>query len=45
MGQLPEMRGLFVTLIVACTLLGVALGYAIPWLWSIVRPLIHALTA
>ena len=35
--------------LIACVIVGVAIGiaiaYLVPWLWSFIKPLIHALTA
>ena len=35
--------------IIACLIVGAAIGiaiaYLVPWLWSFIKPLIHALTA
>ena len=35
--------------IIGCLIVGVAIGigvaYLVPWLWSFIKPLIHALTA
>ena len=35
--------------IIACLIVGIATGiaiaYLVPWLWSFIKPLIHALTA
>ena len=43
--MIPNLDGLFVAAAVACIAIGVALAYAVPWLWSLPKPLIHALTA
>lgn len=39
------MRGLLVALIVIAAAFGAAIAYVVPWLWSLLKPLIHALTA
>ena len=40
-----DLGGLMVGLLIAGVFVGVVLAYAIPWLWSYVKPIIHALTA
>jgi len=32
-------------LIAVCIAIGVGLAFAVPWLWQLVKPLLHALTA
>jgi len=36
---------MFAGIAIAGAVIGVALAYVVPWLWGIVKPLIHALTA
>jgi hypothetical protein len=43
--MLPDLKGFIVALIVVGVALGVVLAYGVPWLWSLVKPLLHAITA
>jgi hypothetical protein len=43
--MIPDLKGFFIALIVVGGIVGAALAYGIPWLWSLIKPLIHALTA
>lgn len=43
--MLPDLKGFFIMLVVVGVLFGVALAYGIPWLWSVLKPLLHAATA
>ncbi|MDP2004403.1 MAG: hypothetical protein Q8K45_01895 [Rubrivivax sp.] len=45
MGQLPDFGPLLLWLAAVCVGLGVALAFAIPWLWGVLKPLLHALIA
>ncbi|MCW5666463.1 MAG: hypothetical protein KIT35_21745 [Piscinibacter sp.] len=45
MGQLPEMKGAFTALVLVCLAVGAGMGKLLPWLWQIVRPFLHAVTA
>jgi hypothetical protein len=45
MGPLPDMKGAILAFAVVCALIGVALAYGVPWLWGLVKPLLHAVTA
>lgn len=45
MGNLPDLKGLVIGFAVVCVALGAALVFALPWLWSFIKPWIHALTA
>ena len=38
-------RAIIVELLILGTVIGVVLAYAIAWLWSYIKPIIHALTA
>lgn len=40
-----DLDGLIAGLVIAGVVLGVSLTYAIPWLWSYIKPIIHALTS
>lgn len=40
-----DLGGLMTGLLIAGAAIGVVLAYAIPWLWSYIKPIIHALTA
>lgn len=40
-----DLGSLMVGLLIAGAVIGVVLAYAIPWLWSFIKPAIHALTA
>ena len=43
--MLPDLKGFFISLVVFGALVGALLAYALPWAWSLAKPLIHALTA
>lgn len=43
--MLPELKGFFTALIVVGVVIGFALTFGVPWLWGLVKPLLHALTA
>ena len=45
MGPLPDFKGLVVGFGVVCVVVGAALAFVLPWLWNLIRPWIHALTA
>jgi len=34
-----------ILLALVCVAIGALLAYAIPWLWSLLKPLLHAMTA
>jgi hypothetical protein len=40
-----DLTGLLVFLIVVGVLIGLALAYGVPWLWGLIKPLIHGATA
>ena len=40
-----DLGGLMAGLLITGVAVGVVLAYAIAWLWSYVKPIIHALTA
>jgi hypothetical protein len=40
-----DIGAIFIWLIVVGAVIGFVMAYAIPWVWSLVKPLIHALTA
>lgn len=41
----PDIDRFIAYLAVVCVIVGVALAFGIPWLWSLVKPLLHAVTA
>lgn len=43
--MLPDLKGFFITLIVLGAAAGMAAAWLVPWLWGLVKPLIHTLTA
>lgn len=43
--MLPDLKGLFVGLVVVGAVIGAAITYGLPWLWRLVKPLLHAITA
>jgi hypothetical protein len=45
--MLPDIdfRAMFIALVLAGAAAGAALVLALPWLWSLVKPLLHAVTA
>ena len=45
MGPLPDMKALMAAFVVVGVLVGVALATGLPWLWGLLKPLLHALTA
>lgn len=40
-----DLGGFMAGLLIAGVVIGVVLAEAIPWLWSYIKPIIHALTA
>lgn len=40
-----EFAKAIIFLALVCVAIGAALAYALPWLWSVLKPLIHAVTA
>ena len=40
-----DMTGFFIGCLVVGVAIGIAIAYLVPWLWSFIKPLIHALTA
>lgn len=40
-----DFKGLFVGILIVGIVVGVALSLLLPWLWGVLKPLIHALTA
>jgi hypothetical protein len=40
-----DATGALVALIFVGIVIGLAAAYVVPWLWSLLKPLIHALTA
>jgi len=40
-----DLTGVFLTIAVVCVVIGIALAQGLPWLWNIVKPWLHALTA
>lgn len=42
--MLPDLKGLFIGLVVAGVVAGVAIACVVPWLWRLVKPLLHAIT-
>ena len=40
-----DMTGFLIACVIVGAVIGVALAYLVPWLWSFIKPLIHALTA
>ena len=42
--MIPDLKGMFVAMAIVCIVIGVALAYAIPWLWDVLKPLLHAMT-
>lgn len=45
MGELPEMKGFFLAAALACIAVGALLGWGLPELWTLLKPLLHAMTA
>jgi hypothetical protein len=43
--QRGYLDGLFPAIVVVCIAIGIVAAYVAPWLWSLLKPLIHALTA
>lgn len=43
--MLPDLKGFFVSLVVVGVVIGVAVAYGLPWLWRLIKPLLHAVTA
>ena len=43
--MLPDLDGFFIGLVVIGVVIGVAIAYGLPWLWHLVKPLLHAITA
>lgn len=44
-GYLPDFfGGLLIVLAVVCVAVGALLAVGVPWLWSVVKPFIHAVT-
>lgn len=44
-GYLPDLTGFFAALVVLGVIVGAVLAVGLPWLWSVIKPFIHALTA
>ena len=40
-----DFTGFFIALIVLGIIIGLILGVAVPWLWELVKPWIHSITA
>jgi len=40
-----DFTGLFIGIAIVGGIVGAVLAYGIPWLWSLIKPWIHALTA
>ena len=40
-----NVTGFIIGCLIAGAVIGVALAHLVPWLWSFIKPLIHALTA
>lgn len=40
-----DVQALLIGLVVAGILVGLVIGYGVTWLWGIIRPWIHAVTA
>lgn len=40
-----DFTGIFIGIAIVAAAAGAVLAYVIPWLWSLVKPWIHALTA
>jgi hypothetical protein len=40
-----DFTGLIVFMLVVGAAIGAMLAYVLPWLWSFIKPLLHALTA
>lgn len=38
-------EGTFTGLVIVCIILGIVIAYGVPWLWGLIKPIIHALTA
>lgn len=43
--MIPDLRGFFAALVVIGVVIGVVAAYVVPWLWALIKPLIHAVTA
>lgn len=41
----PDLKGFIAGLVIAGIVVGVALAFIIPWLWGVVKPILHAITA
>ena len=39
-----DFTGLFVGLVIVGIVVGLGLAWLVPWVWGIVKPLLHALT-
>ena len=40
-----NVTGFIIGCLIVGAAIGVAIAYLVPWLWSFIKPLIHALTA
>ena len=40
-----NMTGFIIGCLIVGAAIGIAIAYLVPWLWSFIKPLIHALTA
>lgn len=43
--MLPDLKGALVGLVIIGVAIGVAIACAVPWVWRLVKPLLHAITA
>lgn len=44
-GYLPDLTSFFIFLILAGVVIGVVSSFGVPFLWELIKPLIHAATA
>ena len=40
-----NVTGFIICCLIVGAAIGIAIAYLVPWLWSFIKPLIHALTA
>ena len=40
-----NVTGFIIVCLIVGAAIGIAIAYLVPWLWSFIKPLIHALTA
>ena len=43
--MIPDLKGFFIMLIVFGVLVGLLLAWGVPWLWGLIKPFLHMVTA